>query len=137
MYHISNDNLYLIPTSEVPITNIFRDNVLAYNDLPIKCTSYSPCFRREAGSYGKNVRGLNRLHQFEKVEIVEIQEQEKSEQALNNMIKHVESILIELGLSYRLVKLCGGDLGFTSSLTYDFEVFSCLLYTSPSPRDRG
>ena len=123
MYHISNDNLYLIPTSEVPITNIFRDNVLAYNDLPIKCTSYSPCFRREAGSYGKNVRGLNRLHQFEKVEIVEIQEQEKSEQALNNMIKHVESILIELGLSYRLVKLCGGDLGFTSSLTYDFEVF--------------
>lgn len=124
MYHISKDNLYLIPTSEVPITNIYRDNVLAYNDLPIKCTSYSPCFRREAGSYGKNVRGLNRLHQFEKVEIVEIQEQEKSEQALNNMIKHVESILIELGLSYRLVKLCGGDLGFTSSLTYDFEVFS-------------
>ncbi len=124
MYNVKSDNLFLIPTSEVPITNMFRNMLLNINDLPIKCTAYSPCFRREAGSYGKDVRGLNRLHQFDKVEIVEIQNPKESYKALEEMVKHIESILIDLQLPYRIVKLCGGDLGFTSSLTYDFEVYS-------------
>ncbi len=122
MYHLEEDNLYLIPTSEVPITNLFRDVIVT--DLPIKCTSYTPCFRREAGSYGKDVRGLNRLHQFDKVEIVQIAEPNKSYETLEKMVKHVESILEELELPYRILKLCGGDLSFTSALTFDFEVYS-------------
>ena len=122
MYHVTNDNLYLIPTSEVPVTNFFRDVIV--RDFPIKCTAYTPCFRREAGSYGKDVRGLNRLHQFDKVEIVQIQHPEKSYKTLDEMASHVASILDELGLPYRILQLCGGDLSFTSALTYDFEVFS-------------
>ena len=122
MYHVTNDNLYLIPTSEVPVTNFFRDVIV--RDFPIKCTAYTPCFRREAGSYGKDVRGLNRLHQFDKVEIVQIQHPEKSYETLDAMVSHVANILDELGLPYRILQLCGGDLSFTSSLTYDFEVFS-------------
>ena len=124
MYHVENDKLYLIPTAEVPLTNIFRDKILQLNELPIKLTSYSPCFRREAGSYGKNVRGLNRLHQFDKVEIVRIEEPNNAISALDSMVNHIKEILNELELPYRIIRLCGSDLGFTSALTYDFEVFS-------------
>jgi len=124
MYHIENDKLYLIPTAEVPLTNIFRNKLLELNELPIKLTAYSPCFRREAGSYGKNVRGLNRLHQFDKVEIVRIEEPENAISALDDMVNHIKEILNELELPYRILRLCGSDLGFTSALTYDFEVFS-------------
>ena len=124
MYHVVNDDLYLIPTAEVPITNVYRGNLLAYEDLPIKHVGYTPCFRREAGSYGKEVRGLNRLHQFDKVEIVQITSQEKSYDTLNEMKDHIESLIRKLGLPFRILKLCGGDLGFTSALTYDFEVYS-------------
>ncbi len=124
MYHIGEDNLYLIPTAEVPITNIFRDEMLKVNDFPKKFTGYTPCFRREAGSYGAHVRGLNRLHQFDKVEIVRVEHPSNSYQALDEMVAHVKTILQELELPYRILRLCGGDLGFTSALTYDFEVFS-------------
>jgi seryl-tRNA synthetase len=124
MYHVGVDNLYLIPTAEVPVTNIFRNNILKQNELPITCTGYTPCFRREAGSYGAHVRGLNRLHQFDKVEIVRIELPENSYTALDGMVDHVKVILKELKLPYRILRLCGGDLGFTSALTYDFEVFS-------------
>jgi len=124
MYYIEKDDLYLIPTSEVPMINIFRDNILNLGELPIKATGYTSCFRREAGSYGAHVRGLNRLHQFEKVEIIQITTPENSYKALDEMVKHVENIIIALGLPYRILRLCGGDIGFTSSLTYDFEVYS-------------
>ncbi|MCK5638935.1 MAG: serine--tRNA ligase [Flavobacteriaceae bacterium] len=124
MYHVGIDNLYLIPTAEVPITNIYRDVLLKESDFPICNTAYTPCFRREAGSYGAHVRGLNRLHQFDKVEIVRIEHPDKSYEALDGMVNHVKSILQELELPYRILRLCGGDLGFTSALTYDFEVFS-------------
>ncbi len=124
MYHVTGDDLYLIPTAEVPVTNIFRKDILKEDDLPVKCTGYTPCFRREAGSYGAHVRGLNRLHQFDKVEIVHIEHPNKSYEALNTMVDHVKEILRELKLPYRILRLCGGDLGFTSALTYDFEVFS-------------
>ena len=124
MYHDATDNLYLIPTAEVPVTNIFRDDLVAENDLPILCTGYTPCFRREAGSYGAHVRGLNRLHQFDKVEIVRIEKPENSYAALDGMVEHVKEILQELKLPYRVLRLCGGDMGFASALTYDFEVFS-------------
>jgi len=124
MYHVQIDNLYLIPTAEVPVTNIFRDVILSESDLPIRCTAYTPCFRREAGSYGAHVRGLNRLHQFDKVEIVRIEHPEHSYAALDQMVEHVKGILNELKLPYRILRLCGGDLGFTSAITYDFEVYS-------------
>ncbi|MFZ4436717.1 MAG: serine--tRNA ligase [Flavobacterium psychrophilum] len=124
MYHVGIDDLYLIPTAEVPVTNLFRDVILSENELPVLCTGYTPCFRREAGSYGAHVRGLNRLHQFDKVEIVRIEHPENSYQALDGMVEHVKSILQELKLPYRILRLCGGDMGFTSALTYDFEVFS-------------
>ncbi len=124
MYHMEVDNFYMIPTAEVPLTNIYRDVILAEDQLPVKLTGYTPCFRREAGSYGKDVRGLNRLHQFDKVEIVCISEPEKSYNILEEMVKYVESLVKALGLPYRIVQLCGGDLSFTSALTYDFEVFS-------------
>jgi len=124
MYHVTEDNLYLIPTAEVPVTNMFRDVLLKESDFPILHTGYTPCFRREAGSYGAHVRGLNRLHQFDKVEIVRIEHPEKSYEALDGMVDHVKEILRELKLPYRILRLCGGDLGFTSALTYDFEVFS-------------
>jgi seryl-tRNA synthetase len=124
MYHVQTDNLYLIPTSEVPVTNIYRDVILNPDDLPVKNTAYTPCFRREAGSYGKDVRGLNRLHQFDKVEIVQIQHPENSYIALEDMVLHVENIIQKLSLPYRIMKLCGGDMGFTSALTYDFEVYA-------------
>ncbi len=124
MYHVGEDNLYLIPTAEVPVTNLLRNEIVAESDLPICYTAYTPCFRREAGSYGAHVRGLNRLHQFDKVEIVRIEHPEKSYEALEDMVKHVKGILNELKLPYRILRLCGGDLGFTSALTYDFEVFS-------------
>lgn len=124
MYHVGVDDLYLIPTSEVPITNMFRGNLLNNSDLPITCTSYTPCFRREAGSYGAHVRGLNRLHQFDKVELVRIEHPDNSYAALDGMVEHVKDILRELKLPYRILRLCGGDLGFTAALTYDFEVFS-------------
>ncbi|WP_445956159.1 serine--tRNA ligase [Yeosuana sp.] len=124
MYYVTEDNLYLIPTAEVPGTNIFRDVLLNESDLPIGITGYTPCFRREAGSYGAHVRGLNRLHQFDKVEILRIEHPRKSYQALDGMVNHVKTILQELKLPYRILRLCGGDLGFTSALTYDFEVFS-------------
>lgn len=124
MYHSTIDNLYLIPTAEVPLTNIYRDVILEENEFPIKMTGYTPCFRREAGSYGKDVRGLNRLHQFDKVEIVQIQHPEESYAALDQMCKHVEKLLIKLELPYRILRLCGGDMSFASALTYDFEVFS-------------
>ena len=124
MYHATLDNFYLIPTAEVPVTNIFRDVVLNESEFPVKYTAYSPCFRREAGSYGKDVRGLNRLHQFDKVEIVVIENPEKSYEQLENMVNHVESLVKKLNLPYRILKLCGGDMSFTSALTYDFEVFS-------------
>ena len=124
MYHVQNENLYLIPTAEVPITNIYRNNLLDVSELPIALTGYTPCFRREAGSYGAHVRGLNRLHQFDKVEIVRIEEPENALQALEKMVDHIKSILNELEMPYRILKLCGGDLGFTSALTYDFEIYS-------------
>ncbi len=124
MYHVTEDNLYLIPTAEVPVTNIYRDVILDAEELPIKNTAYTPCFRREAGSHGKDVRGLNRVHQFDKVEIVQIQHPSNSYAALDEMVKHVEKLIISLGLPYRIVQLCGGDLSFTSALTYDFEVYS-------------
>ncbi len=124
MYHVGVDDLYLIPTAEVPVTNIFRDVLLNENDLPILCTGYTPCFRREAGSYGAHVRGLNRLHQFDKVEIVRIEHPDKSYEALDGMVEHVKGILQELKLPYRILRLCGGDMSFASALTYDFEVYS-------------
>ena len=124
MYHVTEDNLYLIPTAEVPVTNIFRDVIVKKEDFPIKYTAYTPCFRREAGSYGKDVRGLNRLHQFDKVEIVQIEHPNDSYKALDAMVEHVAKILRELGLPFRVLQLCGGDISFTSSLTYDFEVYS-------------
>lgn len=124
MYYASEDNLYLIPTAEVPVTNIYRDVVLQENELPRKNTAYTPCFRREAGSYGKDVRGLNRLHQFDKVEIVQVTEPDKSYQTLEQMVQHVERIIQKLELPYRILRLCGGDLSFTSALTFDFEVYS-------------
>ncbi|GLU42907.1 serine--tRNA ligase [Allomuricauda sp. NBRC 101325] len=124
MYHVQADDLYLIPTAEVPVTNLHRGDILAESDLPIKYTGYTPCFRREAGSYGAHVRGLNRLHQFDKVEIVRVEHPTNSYQALDEMVEHVKNILRELKLPYRILRLCGGDLGFTSALTYDFEVFS-------------
>ena len=124
MYHATEDNFYLIPTAEVPLTNIYRDEILKETDLPIKMTAYTPCFRREAGSYGKDVRGLNRLHQFDKVELVQLVHPAKSYEVLEDMVDHVEKLLISLNLPYRILKLCGGDMGFTSALTYDFEVYS-------------
>tara|TARA_R110002072_G_scaffold17625_6_gene66612 strand:+ start:221 stop:1492 length:1272 start_codon:yes stop_codon:yes gene_type:complete len=124
MYHVTEDNLYLIPTAEVPGTNIFRDVVLNENELPVSITGYTPCFRREAGSYGAHVRGLNRLHQFDKVEIIRVEHPSKSYEALDGMIDHVKDILKELKLPYRILRLCGGDTSFAASLTYDFEVFS-------------
>jgi len=124
MYHVTEDNLYLIPTAEVPGTNIFRDELLNEGDLPIGITGFTPCFRREAGSYGAHVRGLNRLHQFDKVEILRVEHPSRSYKALDEMVEHVKMILDELKLPYRILRLCGGDLGFTSALTYDFEVFS-------------
>ena len=124
MYHATADNFYLVPTAEVPVTNIFRDVILTNNEFPVKMTAYTPCFRREAGSYGKDVRGLNRLHQFDKVEIVRVEKPEDSYAALDEMIAHVESIVKALGLPYRILRLCGGDMSFTSAITYDFEVYS-------------
>jgi len=124
MYHVQNDDLYLIPTAEVPLTNLYRDTILEEKDLPVCLTGYTPCFRREAGSYGAHVRGLNRLHQFDKVEIVRIEEPQNAMKALDNMVDHVKTILQELELPYRILRLCGRDLGFTSALTYDFEIYS-------------
>ncbi len=124
MYHAVADNLYLVPTAEVPVTNILRDVILGNNDFPVKMTAYTPCFRREAGSYGKDVRGINRLHQFDKVEIVRVEKPEDSMAALDDMVAHVEGIVKSLGLPYRILRLCGGDMSFTSAITYDFEVYS-------------
>ena len=124
MYHATADNFYLVPTAEVPVTNIFRDVILDEKEFPVKMTAYTPCFRREAGSYGKDVRGLNRLHQFDKVEIVQLALPENSYEALDGMVAHVEKIVASLGLPYRILRLCGGDMSFTSALTYDFEVYS-------------
>jgi seryl-tRNA synthetase len=124
MYHVPSDNFYLIPTAEVPVTNLYRDMILDSEDLPVKNTSYTPCFRREAGSYGKDVRGLNRVHQFDKVEIVQIQHPDRSYETLEEMVNHVETLVKKLELPYRIVRLCGGDMGFASALTYDFEVFA-------------
>ena len=124
MYHVTLDNFYLIPTAEVPVTNIYRDVILDAQNLPVKNTAYTPCFRREAGSYGKDVRGLNRLHQFEKVEIVQVQHPSTSYDTLEEMVNHVESIVKKLELPYRIIKLCGGDMSFTSAMTYDFEVYA-------------
>ncbi|MDX1761085.1 MAG: serine--tRNA ligase, partial [Christiangramia sp.] len=124
MYHVTEDDLYLIPTAEVPMTNMFRDNLMTEKDFPVLCTGYTPCFRREAGSYGAHVRGLNRLHQFDKVEIVRLETPENSYAALDTMVDHIKGLLKELKLPYRILRLCGGDLGFTSALTFDFEVFS-------------
>ena len=124
MYHDATDDLYLIPTAEVPVTNIFRDVILNESDLPVMCTGYTPCFRREAGSYGAHVRGLNRLHQFDKVEIVRVEHPDKSYEALDGMVEHVKNIMRELKLPFRILRLCGGDMGFASALTYDFEVYS-------------
>ena len=124
MYHVTEDKLYLIPTAEVPVTNVYRDTILKEDDLPVKMTAYSPCFRREAGSYGKDVRGLNRVHQFEKVEIIQIVHPDKSYQVLDEMVAHVENLLNSLQLPYRILRLCGGDMGFASAITYDFEVYS-------------
>lgn len=124
MYHVTEDNFFMIPTAEVPVTNIYRDEIIAEQDLPVRMTAYTPCFRREAGSYGKDVRGLNRLHQFDKVEIVQLVNPEKSYEALEEMVKHVEILVQSLQLPYRILKLCGGDMSFASALTYDFEVFS-------------
>ena len=124
MYHATADNFYLVPTAEVPVTNIYRDTILDEKEFPVKMTAYTPCFRREAGSYGKDVRGLNRLHQFDKVEIVQLSLPEHSYEALDGMVAHVEGIVRSLGLPYRILRLCGGDMSFTSALTYDFEVYS-------------
>ena len=124
MYHVTGDNLYLIPTAEVPATNLFRDELVNEADLPIAITGYTPCFRREAGSYGAHVRGLNRLHQFDKVEILRVEHPDRSYEALDEMVSHIKTILEDLKLPYRILRLCGGDLGFTSAITYDFEVFS-------------
>ncbi|MCF0165133.1 MAG: serine--tRNA ligase [Bacteroidales bacterium] len=124
MYHVGLDGFYLVPTAEVPVTNIYRDVILAKSDFPVKMTAYTPCFRREAGSYGKDVRGLNRLHQFDKVEIVQLALPEESYAALDGMVAHVEQLVKELGLPYRILRLCGGDMSFTSAITYDFEVYS-------------
>ncbi len=124
MYYMPADNFYLIPTAEVPITNIYRDEIIAQTDLPIKMTAYTPCFRREAGSFGKDVRGLNRVHQFDKVEIVYLTEAEHSYAVLDEMVEHVEKLIQSLGLPYRILRLCGGDMSFASALTYDFEVYS-------------
>ncbi|MEI7959570.1 MAG: serine--tRNA ligase [Chitinophagaceae bacterium] len=124
MYHATEDDFYLIPTAEVPVTNVYRDVVLKESDLPIQMTAYSPCFRREAGSFGKEVRGLNRVHQFEKVEIIQIVRPDTSDAVLNEMVLHVEKLLQQLGLQYRILRLCGGDMGFASAITYDFEVYS-------------
>ncbi len=124
MYHATADNFYLIPTAEVPVTNIYRDTIVKESDLPIKMTAYTPCFRREAGSFGKDVRGLNRVHQFDKVEVIQIVHPETSYEVLNEMIAHVEKLLQSLQLPYRILRLCGGDMGFTSAITYDFEVYS-------------
>lgn len=124
MYHFKEDDLYLIPTAEVPVTNLYRDNLIQEDELPVKLTAYTPCFRREAGSYGAHVRGLNRLHQFDKVEVVRISHPEQSYAALDEMVDHVGKLLSSLDLPYRILRLCGGDLGFTAALTYDFEVFS-------------
>jgi seryl-tRNA synthetase len=124
MYYVNEDNLYLIPTAEVPVTNIYRDEMLKESQLPVRMTAYTPCFRREAGSYGKDVRGLNRLHQFDKVEIVQIVDPAKSYEVLEEMVTHVEKLLQSLELPYRILRLCGGDMGFTSAMTYDFEVYS-------------
>lgn len=124
MYHANLDDFYMVPTAEVPVTNIYRDVILGNNDFPVKMTAYTPCFRREAGSYGKDVRGLNRLHQFDKVEIVRLEKPENSYAALDDMIAHVEGLVKSLGLPYRILRLCGGDMSFTSAITYDFEVYS-------------
>lgn len=124
MYHATADNLYLIPTAEVPVTNIYRDVLLSEGDLPIRNTAYSACFRREAGSYGKDVRGLNRLHQFDKVEIVCIDTPERSYERLDEMVAYVQTLVERLELPWRILRLCGGDMSFTSALTYDFEVYS-------------
>jgi seryl-tRNA synthetase len=124
MYFVTEDKFYLIPTAEVPVTNIYRDEIVKETALPIKMTAYTPCFRREAGSYGKDVRGLNRLHQFDKVEIVQMIQPEKSYEALDEMVKHVERLVLSLGLPYRILRLCGGDMGFAAAITYDFEVYS-------------
>jgi seryl-tRNA synthetase len=124
MYVATADNLFLIPTAEVPLTNIYRDEILKEEDLPVKMTGYTPCFRREAGSYGKDVRGLNRVHQFDKVEVVQLVHPEKSYEVLEEMLLHIEKLLQSLQLPYRILRLCGGDLSFTSALTYDFEVYS-------------
>ena len=124
MYHATADNFYLVPTAEVPVTNIYRDVILEKKEFPVKLTAYTPCFRREAGSYGKDVRGLNRLHQFDKVEIVQLALPENSYEALDGMVAHVEGLVKSLGLPYRILRLCGGDMSFTSALTYDFEVYS-------------
>lgn len=124
MYYVNEDNLYLIPTAEVPVTNIFRDEILKETQLPVRMTAYTPCFRREAGSYGKDVRGLNRLHQFDKVEIVQLVHPTRSYDVLEEMVLHVEKLLQSLDLPYRILRLCGGDMGFTSAMTYDFEVYS-------------
>ena len=124
MYHVTVDDFYLIPTAEVPVTNIYRNEIIKETDLPLKMTAYTPCFRREAGSYGKDVRGLNRLHQFDKVELVQIVEPEKSYDVLEEMVAHVEKLVQSLELPYRILKLCGGDMSFASALTYDFEVYS-------------
>lgn len=124
MYHVTVDNFYLIPTAEVPVTNIYRDEILKEADLPVKMTAYTPCFRREAGSFGSDVRGLNRVHQFDKVEIIQLVHPDKSYEVLEQMVSHIEKLVQSLELPYRILKLCGGDMGFTSALTYDFEVYS-------------
>jgi len=124
MYHVTEDNLYLIPTAEVPVTNIYRDTIIQESELPVKMTAYSPCFRREAGSYGKDVRGLNRVHQFDKVEVVQLVNPATSYDSLDGMVAHVEKLIQSLELPYRILRLCGGDMSFTSALTYDFEVYS-------------
>ena len=124
MYHVTADGFFLIPTAEVPVTNLYRDTIIQEHELPVKMTAYSPCFRREAGSYGKDVRGLNRVHQFDKVEIVHLAHPAKSYDALDGMVKHVEKLLQSLGLPYRILRLCGGDMSFASAITYDFEVYS-------------
>jgi seryl-tRNA synthetase len=124
MYFVTEDKFYLIPTAEVPVTNIYRDEIIKENDLPVKMTAYTPCFRREAGSYGKDVRGLNRVHQFDKVEIVQLVHPDKSYEVLEEMVGHVEKLIQSLRLPYRILKLCGGDMSFASALTYDFEVYS-------------
>jgi seryl-tRNA synthetase len=124
MYFVNEDELFLIPTSEVPLTNLWRDMIMKEKDLPVKMTAYTPCFRREAGSYGKDVRGLNRLHQFDKVEIVQIVHPGKSYEVLNEMVLHVEKLIRSLDLPYRILRLCGGDMSFASAITYDFEVYS-------------